>query len=70
MFSPLAVVWSDEDVTELAGDDRDLLVIEDDVNVLADTTRGSIVASGALRKPTLEIEQNYQNLFSRLRRGQ
>ena len=68
--SPLAVVWSDEDVTEPARDDRDLLVIEDDVTVLADTARGSVVASGALRKPTLEIEQNYQNLFSRLRRGQ
>jgi len=70
VLSPLAVVWSDEDVTEPAGDDRDLLVIEDDVTVLADTARGSVVASGALRKPTLEVEQNYQNLFSRLRRGQ
>ncbi len=70
LLSPLAVVWSDEDVTELAGDDRDLLVIEDDVSMLVDPPRGSVVASGAMRKPTQEIEQNYQNLFSRLRRGQ
>lgn len=69
LLSPLAVVWSDEEVAELAGDDRDLLVIEDDVALLAEP-RGSVVASGALRKPTREIEQNYQNLFSRLRRGQ
>jgi len=70
MLSPLAVVWSDEEVTEMADDDRDLLIIEDDVAMLADSPRTSMVASGALRKPTREIEQNYQNLFSRLRRGQ
>lgn len=70
VLSPLAVVWSDEEVPELAEDDRDLLIIEDDIALSAEPPRGSVVASGALRKPPQEIEQNYQQLFSRLRRGQ
>jgi type II secretory pathway predicted ATPase ExeA len=63
----LAVVWDEDDIDCDAIDDRDLLVIEEDVSVMIDTPESSFVASGAMRKPTLKVVQNYQNLFSRLR---
>jgi len=63
----LAVVWSDDDSDRDSIDDRDMLVIEDDVSIMIDTPESSFVASGAMRKPTLRVVQNYQNLFSRLR---
>ena len=63
----LAVVWSDDDSDCDSIDDRDMLVIEDDVSIMIDTPDSSFVASGAMRKPTLKVVQNYQNLFSRLR---
>jgi type II secretory pathway predicted ATPase ExeA len=69
---PLAVVWSDEDVPAPEGDDRDILVIEDDVTMMIDSPspQSGFIASGAMRKPPQNIEENYQNLFSRLRGGQ
>jgi type II secretory pathway predicted ATPase ExeA len=63
----LAVVWNDEDTDCDSIDDRDMLVIEEDVSVMIDTPESSFVASGAMRKPTLKVVQNYQSLFSRLR---
>jgi type II secretory pathway predicted ATPase ExeA len=63
----LAVVWDEDDIDCDAIDDRDLLVIEEDVSVMIDTPESSFVASAAMRKPTLKVVQNYQNLFSRLR---
>ncbi len=62
----LAVEWSDDEPRILSLDDRDLIVIEDDVNVMIDGPVSSI-ASGALRKPVLHVEQQYQDLFQRLR---
>ncbi len=62
----LAVEWSDDEPRILSLDDRDLIVIEDDVNVMIDGPVSSI-ASGALRKPVLHVEQQYQGLFQRLR---
>lgn len=63
----LAVVWNDEESDCDSIDDRDMLVIEEDVSVMIDTPESSFVASGAMRKPTLKVVQNYQSLFSRLR---
>lgn len=67
---PLSVVWSDEEVVPLQGDDRDILVIEDDVRMMIDSPQSGTVASGAMRKPPHNIDQSFQNLFSRLRGGQ
>jgi len=67
LVAPLAVVWSDEQSDNDCFDDRDMLVIEEDVSVIIDTPETGFVASGAMRKPSLKIVQNYQNLFSRLR---
>lgn len=63
----LAVVWNDEQEPVESIDDRDMLVIEDDVAVMVDSPEPSFVASGAMRKPTLKVVQSYQSLFSRLR---
>jgi len=67
LAAPLAAVWSDELSDNDCFDDRDMLVIEEDVSVIIDTPDSGFVASGAMRKPSLKIVQNYQNLFSRLR---
>lgn len=63
----LAVVWNDDEADCDSIDDRDMLVIEEDVSVMIDAPESSFVGSGAMRKPTLKIVQNYQSLFSRLR---
>jgi hypothetical protein len=63
----LAVVWNDDEADSDPIDDRDMLVIEEDVTVMIDEPESSFVASGAMRKPTLKVVQNYQSLFSRLR---
>jgi type II secretory pathway predicted ATPase ExeA len=63
----LAVVWNDEEADCYPIDDRDMLVIEDDVSVMIDTPETSFAGSSARRKPTLKVVQNYQSLFSRLR---
>lgn len=63
----LAVVWNDDEAECDPIDDRDMLVIEEDVSVMIDTPESSFVASGAMRKPPLKVVQNYQSLFSRLR---
>ncbi|HBJ38809.1 MAG TPA: hypothetical protein DDZ51_29490 [Planctomycetaceae bacterium] len=62
----LAVVW-DDDAECNPIDDRDMLVIEEDVTIMIDAPESSFVASSAMRKPTLKVVQNYQSLFSRLR---
>ncbi len=62
----LAVEWRDEEPRIYSMDDRDLIVIEDDVNVMIDGPMSSI-ASGALRKPAIHVDQQYQDLFHRLR---
>ena len=67
LAASLAVVWSDEEVVAVQEDDRDLLVIEDDVTVADEAAPRSFVASGALRRPPQDIDENLQNLFSRLR---
>lgn len=67
LAASLAVVWSDEEVVAGQEDDRDLLVIEDDVTVADEAAPLSFVASGALRRPPQDIDENLQNLFSRLR---
>lgn len=51
-----------------AADDRDLLVIEEDVITRVEEPHAGFVASGGLRKPPREVDQRYQDLFSRLRR--
>ncbi len=65
----MAVVWNDEPL-EGSIDDRDMLVIEDDVTILVDQPASSMIGSGTMRQPTAPVEQHYQNLFSRLRTGQ
>lgn len=67
LVDALSVVWNDEETEFDSIDDRDMLVIEEDVSVMIDTPESSFVASGAMRKPTLKIVENYQSLFSRLR---
>ncbi len=67
LVDALAVVWNDDEADCDSIDDRDMLVIEEDVSVMIDTPESSFVASGAMRKPTLKVVQNYQSLFSRLR---
>ncbi|TVP97889.1 MAG: hypothetical protein EA381_13850 [Planctomycetaceae bacterium] len=49
-------------------DDRDLLVIEEDVITLVEEPHAGPLASGGMRKPPREVDQRYQDLFSRLRR--
>jgi len=65
--SPLAIVWSDDDGDDEAMDDRDMLVVEEELSLRVDTPESGVIASGAMRRPTQKVEQNYQNLFSRLR---
>lgn len=62
----LAVEWLDDEPRILSLDDRDLIVIEDDVNVMIDGPVASIAGSAA-RKPVLHVEQQYQDLFHRMR---
>lgn len=65
--SPLAIVWSDDDGDDEALDDRDMLVVEEELSLRIDTPESGVIASGAMRRPSQKVEQNYQNLFSRLR---
>jgi len=65
--SPLAIVWSDDDGDDGSRDDRDMLVVEEELSLRIDTPESGAIASGALRRPSQKVEQNYQNLFSRLR---
>jgi hypothetical protein len=64
---PLAVVWSDDESDDEAPDDRDMLVVEEELSLRIDTPESGVIASGAMRRPSQKVEQNYQNLFSRLR---
>lgn len=64
---PMAVVWRDDEPATLAMDDRDMLVIEDDVTVIVDPPTAGVIGSGAMRQPGKQVDQHYQNLFSRLR---
>ncbi len=66
---PLAVLWRDEEPHELEVDDRDMLVIEDDVTLLVDPPSSGKIGNGIMRKPPAPIDQQYQSLFSRLRNG-
>lgn len=52
---------------ELPMDDSDMLVVEEDVALTVEPPSSGLVASGGLRQPSHQIEQNYQDLFSRLR---
>lgn len=63
----MAVVWSEDDQTNQSIDDRDILVIEDEVTVMVDPPAAGVIGSGALRQPPMQVERQYQNLFSRLR---
>jgi len=64
---PMAVVWRDDEPATIAMDDRDMLVIEDDVTVIVDPPTRGVIGSGAMRQPAKQVDQHYQNLFSRLR---
>lgn len=66
---PMAIVWSDDEPTAIAGDDRDILVIEDEVTVMVDPPSGSLIGSSALRQPGTQTDQHYQSLFAKLRDG-
>ena len=66
LAGPLAVVVpSDEESDRI--DDRDLLVIEEDLTSAAEPPRRSFVATGGMRQPEQDIDQRFQNLFLRLR---
>jgi hypothetical protein len=65
--APMAVVWSEDDEVNQSIDDRDILVIEDEVTVMVDPPAAGVIGSGALRQPPVQVERQYQNLFSRLR---
>ncbi|MGV3486081.1 MAG: hypothetical protein ACO1RT_16815, partial [Planctomycetaceae bacterium] len=67
---PMAIVWSDDEPGPIAADDRDILVIEDEVSVIVDPPAGSLIGSAAMRQPGAHVDQQYQSLFSRLRTGQ
>ncbi len=66
----MAVVWHDEAPVATRLDDRDMLVIEDEVSLIVDSPQISMIGSGALRRPTQSVDQEYHDLFSRLRRGE
>jgi len=68
--SQMAVVWHDDEPLESTLDDRDMLVIEDEVTIMVDRPSSGGIGSGAMRQPTAPVEQHYQSLFSRLRSGQ
>jgi type II secretory pathway predicted ATPase ExeA len=51
----------------IAGDDRDLLVIDEEGVAVIEEPHAGFFASGGMRKPTREVDQSYQDLFSRLR---
>lgn len=51
----------------IAGDDRDLLVIDEEGVAVIEEPHTGFFASGGMRKPTREVDQSYQDLFSRLR---
>ena len=67
--APMAVVWSDDEANSMI-DDRDILVIEDEVTVMVDPPAVGKVGSGAMRQPPAKVDRQYQGLFSRLRRGE
>jgi len=67
--SQMAVVWHDDEPLESTLDDRDMLVIEDEVTIIVDQPSSGGIGSGAMRQPTAPVEQHYQSLFSRLRSG-
>ncbi len=67
---PMAIVWSDDEPATPTADDRDILVIEDEVTVMVDPPATSRVGSAALRQPAAQVDQQYQSLFSRLRSNQ
>jgi type II secretory pathway predicted ATPase ExeA len=67
---PMAIVWSEDEPTPIAQDDRDILVIEDEVSVMVDGPASGVIGSGAMRQPAVKVDQQYQSLFSRLRAGQ
>jgi len=64
---PMAVIWRDDEPATIAMDDRDMLVIEEDVTVIVDPPSAGKIGTGAMRQPGQQIDQQYQNLFSRLR---
>ncbi len=66
----MAVFWRDDEPSPMATDDRDLLVIEDDIEVLIDPPSRGVVGSGSLRKPTESADRSFRNLFTRLRSGE
>jgi len=63
----MAIVWSDDEPAELPIDDRDMLVIEEDVTLMVDPPTSGKVTGAAMRQPIRVVESQYQNLFSRLR---
>lgn len=65
--APMAVVWSEDDPMNQSIDDRDILVVEDEVTLMVDPPAAGVIGSGALRQPPMQVERQYQNLFSRLR---
>jgi len=63
---PMAVVWDEDLPFSDSADDRDMLVIEEDVTIMVDSPAMGI-GGGAMRQPPRKIEKQYQDLFAKLR---
>jgi len=48
-------------------DDREILVLDDDLITRIEESHTGFIASGGMRKPPREVDQSYQDLFARLR---
>lgn len=48
-------------------DDRELLILDEDVITRVEESHAGFIASGGMRKPPREVDQSYQDLFARLR---
>lgn len=48
-------------------DDRELLIVDEDVITRVEDSHAGFIASGGMRKPPREVDQSYQDLFARLR---
>ncbi len=48
-------------------DDRELLILDDDLITRIEEPHTGFIASGGMRKPPREVDQSYQDLFARLR---
>lgn len=48
-------------------DDRELLILEEDLITRVEEPHTGFIASGGMRKPPREVDQSYQDLFARLR---